>query len=273
MSSFGGVWGPELKYAGYDNIVITGKADKPAYLAINNDDVQIKDASHLWGMDTYDTPVAIRKELGSPNAQIACIGPAGENLVAYATIESRVGNGAGRTGMGAVMGSKNLKAIAVRGTKGVSIAEPEKFLEVCLEAFRTQKTTPAYKDMSTEATMPTTGNDKGNWLMVLGNYESSKWDEYQNAHPEGHEPFWREHINRSGDGRMGCFNCQVRCMEYYNEPQPGLGPLIASCNLYTILWQLKLTDFVSWYKLASRCQRYGIDVVSLARMITWAMGI
>ena len=132
-SNFGGRFGPELKYAGYDHIVITGKAVKPVYLWIYNDEVEIKDASHLWGKDTYDIPVAIRGELGTPNAQVACIGSAGENLVRFATIQHELRHGTGRTGMGCVMGSKNLKAIAVRGTKGVTLADPEGYLSITKE--------------------------------------------------------------------------------------------------------------------------------------------
>jgi aldehyde:ferredoxin oxidoreductase len=269
MSSFGGYFGPELKYAGYDNIVITGRAAKPVYLAINNEDVQIKDASHLWGMDTFDTPVAIRKDLGSPNTQIACIGPAGENLVVYASIQSRVGNGAGRTGMGAVMGSKNLKAIAVRGTKGVSIAEPEKFMEVCREAFRVQKATPTYEEFSSPTASRMVSGEPYDWALVLGNFEASKWDK-QKLMVDGLEPFWQEHANRMGDGKIGCFNCQMRCKEYYDITE--LGTVFGYCNFYaSTMWPLKQSDFTSWYELASKCQRNGLDVVATTRMIAWAM--
>ena len=110
MGNMGGYWGPELKYAGYDSIILKGKAANPAYIAIQNDEVEIKDAAHLWGLDTYQTQDAIRRELGDPEIEVVCIGPAGENLIGYASIQTRMGNAAGRTGMGCVMGSKNLKA-------------------------------------------------------------------------------------------------------------------------------------------------------------------
>jgi len=112
-SNFGGYFGPELKFAGYDHIVISGKASKPVYLWIYNDQVEIRGASHLWGKDTYETQDIIRREI-DPEAKIVCIGPAGENLVRFATVQSGLGHSATRTGPGCVMGSKNLKAIVVR---------------------------------------------------------------------------------------------------------------------------------------------------------------
>jgi len=264
MSNMGGFWGPELKWAGYDSLIIMGKAPKPVYLAIDNDDVQIRDALHLWGKDTYETPVAIRADLGDPDTEVACIGRAGENQVVYATIQNRLGNAAGRTGMGAVMGSKNLKAIAVRGTKGVSIAEPERFLELCMDAFEVQK-----PFLANPQTVQAVGNDPPSWALVLGNYEATEWEE-QKSLRGGHEPFWKEHKNRLGDGKIGCFNCQIRCSDYYDLPE--FGTLVASCNVYaSTMWVLKDPDFKSWYAFSTTCQREGIDAMTVSRMLAWAM--
>ncbi|NLI43295.1 MAG: aldehyde ferredoxin oxidoreductase, partial [Synergistaceae bacterium] len=132
-SNSGGYFGPELKYAGYDLVIFEGKADKPVYLWIYNDHVELKDASHLWGKDCYETTDAILAE-NDPEAKVACIGPAGENLVLFACVMNDKHRAAGRTGVGAVMGSKNLKAIAVRGTGGVKIADREAFLEALRKA-------------------------------------------------------------------------------------------------------------------------------------------
>jgi aldehyde:ferredoxin oxidoreductase len=119
-SNFGAYWGPELKFSGYDHIVLHGRSEKPCYIWINEGEVEIRDASHLWGRDTYETQRMIQEELGDPEIKVVCIGPAGEKLVRFACILTETGDAAGRTGMGAVMGSKNLKAIAVRSTGGVS---------------------------------------------------------------------------------------------------------------------------------------------------------
>ncbi len=264
MSNMGGYWGPELKYAGYDSIIIKGKAPKPVYVAINNDKVEVKDASHIWGMDTYKTQDALQEELGDPEVEVVCIGPASENHVAYGSIQTRMGNAAGRTGMGTVMGSKNLKAIAVRGTKGVSVADPDRFLDICLKALEVQK--PLIDNARTvdmaENTPPST------WAVVLGNYESNVWDKQQDL-KGGHKPFWEKHKNRQGEGRTGCFNCQVRCMDYFEEND--LGPLVASCNIYgSATWVIKNADMKTWYAVAAKCHRLGIDVLSATRMIAWA---
>jgi aldehyde:ferredoxin oxidoreductase len=264
MSNMGGYWGPELKYAGYDSIIIKGKASKPVYISINNDDIEVKDASHIWGMDTYRTQDVIQSELGDPEIEVVCIGPGGENGVAYGSVQTRMGNAAGRTGMGTVMGSKNLKAIAVRGTKGVSVAEPDRFLEICLKAMEDQK--PLIDNARTvdmaENTPPST------WAVVLGNYESNVWDKHKDL-KDGHKPFWEKHKNRQGEGRTGCFNCQVRCMDYFEENE--LGPLVASCNIYgSATWVIKNADMKTWYAVAAKCQRQGIDVLSATRMIAWA---
>ncbi|TFG20092.1 MAG: aldehyde ferredoxin oxidoreductase, partial [Promethearchaeota archaeon] len=128
-SNCGGYFGPELKKAGYDGIIITGASDEPVYLEINEDKTILKDASKLWGKGTFETTNLLKKEIGSDLARVACIGQAGENLVRYATIGSEE-KAAGRTGMGAVMGSKKLKAIVIKAKKrSYEAADPEKFKE------------------------------------------------------------------------------------------------------------------------------------------------
>ena len=120
----GGYWGVELKHAGYDAIIVEGKAEKPVYLWIKDDQVEIRDADHLWGKTIGESQRIIRQELGDQLVRTAQIGPAGENLVRYACIINDLRHAAGRTGMGAVMGSKNLKAIALRGHSLTSVADP-----------------------------------------------------------------------------------------------------------------------------------------------------
>ncbi|MBN1376661.1 MAG: aldehyde ferredoxin oxidoreductase, partial [Dehalococcoidia bacterium] len=111
----GGHFGSELRFSGYDGIIITGKSDKPVYLYIKDGKPELKDAAKLWGKTTYDTIDNIRKTYDDQRTRVVCIGPAGENLVLFANIMTEDGHCAGRAGMGCVMGSKNLKAIAVRG--------------------------------------------------------------------------------------------------------------------------------------------------------------
>jgi len=127
-SNSGGHWGPELKYAGYDMIVVEGRAARPTYLWIHNDRVELRDAVHLWGKGVWDTEECIRAESGVPDCIVASIGPAGENRVRFAAIMNDLHRAAGRSGVGAVMGSKLLKAIAVRGTGAVRLADPRAFM-------------------------------------------------------------------------------------------------------------------------------------------------
>ena len=129
-SKMGGSFGPELKFAGYDALIIKGRSEKHVFLRIDDDEVKILDAPRLWGLGTFAASNKIAEEIGDETAKIACIGPAGENVVKIACISSDDGRQAGRCGMGAVMGSKNLKAIAIRGTGDIKVANPKAFQQV-----------------------------------------------------------------------------------------------------------------------------------------------
>ncbi len=129
-SNVGGMFGVELKQAGFDGVVLEGAAKEPVYVWIDNGDVEIKDASHLWGKGAIETEEEIKKELGDYAVKVAAIGPAGENLVKIACVTSDFGRQAGRAGVGAVMGSKKVKAVAVRGDKDIPVAYPEKLKEL-----------------------------------------------------------------------------------------------------------------------------------------------
>ena len=134
-SSMGGYWGAELKYAGYDGVIIKGRAAYPVYIWISDGKAEIRGAEKLWGLDTFETQKKLMKE-HEEDSQTVCIGPAGENLVRIAAVHHGIENAAGQGGFGAVMGSKNLKAITVKGSGGVSIAKPKEFIEVCRYALR-----------------------------------------------------------------------------------------------------------------------------------------
>jgi benzoyl-CoA reductase subunit BamB len=135
FSMMGGFWGPELKHAGYDKVVVRGKASDLVYLWINDDKVEIRDATHFRGLGTLETAELIRQELKEPNAAVASIGLAGEHKVFFASIEQGRSS-ASRLGVGAVMGDKNLKAIAVKGSNDINVARPEEFFGHCSEALK-----------------------------------------------------------------------------------------------------------------------------------------
>lgn len=127
-SNSGGFWGPELKFAGYDGIIIEGKSPYPVYLWIENENVELRRADKLWGKTVSETTDLVKAETDE-EAKVACIGPAGENLVKFACVINEYSRAAGRSGVGAVMGSKKLKAIAVRGTRGIKVADAKGFLQ------------------------------------------------------------------------------------------------------------------------------------------------
>lgn len=129
-SSVGGDWGPELKYAGYDGLVVEGRAEEPVYISVLNEEVEVRRATDLWGRGTFATQREISHQLDR-EVKTLCIGPAGENLSRIATIQTQTGRASGHSGFGGVMGSKNLKAIAVWGTGDVRVADPKRFLKVC----------------------------------------------------------------------------------------------------------------------------------------------
>ena len=264
-ANLGGNWAAELKYAGYAHLVIRGKAKEPVYIRIDNEEVEIKDANHLWGKDTYETQRLIRDELADPEVKVMCIGPAGENLVTYATIQSGVGDAAARTGLGAVLGSKNVKAIAVRGTKGVKIADPDKFLEVCQEATNLIKGGNMYERMTGM------GVAAGEYTYSLGGWEASG-DHYKTApnfDAEGktdYAKFWEKYSYK----KAGCYACPIGCMDNYRVP--GLGSTVISCELYTQFnWGVRNDDMLLWYECTKMCHEYGIDAISMARVLAWLM--
>jgi aldehyde:ferredoxin oxidoreductase len=135
-STAAGEFGTNLKYAGFDMVILEGKASHPVYLFIDDDHISFGDAAFLWGQDTEATEQALIAAT-APDAKVACIGPAGENLVRFACVMNDMGRAAGRSGVGAVMGSKNLKAIAVRGTHGVKVADNERFYAAIEAAYAT----------------------------------------------------------------------------------------------------------------------------------------
>ncbi len=148
-----GWWGPYLKFAGYDGIIIIGASKEPVYLWINNGKVEIRDASGIWGKDSQETIELVKQDVGQPDAKVAAIGPAGEKLVRFAVMINNLVRVPGWAGSGAVAGSKNLKAIAVRGTRGIAIAHPEEFEKACWEVREKVRKNPQSKTLARMGTM------------------------------------------------------------------------------------------------------------------------
>ncbi len=179
-SNSGGHWGPELKLAGYDLLIVEGKAAKPVYLLIYDDFVQLRDASNIWGQGVFDTEDWLRRHLAIPDIRVASIGPAGEKLVRFASIMNDKHRAAGRSGVGAVMGSKNLKAIAVRGTGRIDVANPEAFMKAVWEIRGEMQANPTRKmfsDLGTPATMDFTQAHGG---LPAYNFRQGQFEHFDN---------------------------------------------------------------------------------------------
>jgi len=261
-----GSFGTELKRAGYDAVIFKGKAEKPVYVWIDDDSVQILDASHLMGKSPAETEDAIREELGDYYIRVAAIVPAGEKLVRIACIINDKTRAAGRTGMGAVMGSKNLKAIAVRGTRDITVAKPDEFMEFVKE-FHERMKGPATKKYRTLGTPEN--------VLVHNALHCMPTRNYNNAHFEGAEKVSGESLNERFVAKIiGCSSCAMRCehvcvvpegpykgtmtrMEY--EPLWALGPYCGVDRLDAIIKAMDL------------CNYYGIDSIGAGVIVGFAM--
>jgi len=262
-SNMGGFFSTGLKYAGYDQIVISGKADHPVYLWIDNDKVEIRDASHLWGKLTWDTARMVKEDIGDPFIQVVCIGPAGENLVRFANIMCPTKRAAGRTGMGAVMGSKNLKAIAVRGSKDIAIARPEEFLHTCVE----MRQTTVSKELSEYGTPYLT-----DWFAPLGLISGRNLQ--SNVFPNW-EALSGKTLKRDFYQSMrACAACHIACGPYHSVKSGefvgvyGEGPEYALIE-DGLLWGID--NLPAMLKINELFNQYGIDNVSAGFGIAWAM--
>ncbi len=263
-SNFGAYWGPELKFAGYDHVMIRGKASSPCYVWIKNDKVEIRDAQHLWGKDTFETQKAIQEELGDPEIKSVCIGPAGEKLVRFACILTETGDAAGRTGMGAVMGSKNLKAIAVRGSGGIRVAKPEEFLELSIKINNEIREHPAYKELSVF------GVARGVHMMYqlsffpVGYFEDVCWDDILQGYSGA------DYVEKNQVKNMGCFCCPNRCMNFFSKPEIGKG--LTSCEPFSgftgAVWNLNMDTFLEATLMVNKL---GLDCTETSAAISLLM--
>ncbi len=272
-ANMGGFFAPELRWAGFDHLVIKGKAEKPVYLWIHNGEIEIRDASHLWGKTTTETQWAIREELGDEDIKGAVIGPAGENLVRFANVMTGIKNSAGRSGMGAVMGSKNLKAIAARGTMDIKIAYPTDALEYN-KRFITQIVNAKVNQTQGILGTPFIWGATNSWGGVrCRNFQHNQCENADDIEPERFDEICTETI---GPYHMvSCFGCQVHCRAQYKIPSGPYagkydeGPEYTSVgafggepdckNAVTVLTANHLVD------------QWGVDNLEIGSLISWAM--
>ncbi|MDX9787879.1 MAG: aldehyde ferredoxin oxidoreductase family protein [Desulfobacterales bacterium] len=210
LSNAGGYFGPELKWAGYDAIIISGRAEKPVWIWIDNDNVEIRDAAEMWGKDTWQTIERIEETIDDNTISTVTIGPAGENLVAYGLALVNRSRGLGKGGSGAVMGSKNLKAIAVRGSKGVRIHDPDKFEELNWQIRENLKKAPNYTLWSKFGTMafyPILDEVQG--ALPVCNFQEGTF-------PEGSKALSPDTFIKEIEAlpNESCFGCPIQCGHY-----------------------------------------------------------
>jgi len=265
----GSHFSPELKFAGYDHIVFTGKSDKPVFLWIDNDNVELRDAQHLWGKLTDETDRMIKQELGDPNIQVTCIGPAGEKLVRLASVVIGTDGHGGKSGMGAVMGSKNLKAVAVRGTKGVKVAHPDTFKSLAKDLIRRTMQNPVYLDFSTHGStfMLRPKQDRGTHSLRNAQ-ETGYFEGYDEISPET----LREKYSIKTKSCFGCVNHCRHFFEIKDGPYAGLkgvGIELATQTGFGILCDNAYAPSV--YKAFILCNQYGLDQSECAQEIAVAM--
>ena len=278
-SNSGGHWGPELKFAGYDLLIIEGKAAKPSYLFIYDDFVQIRDAAGYWGKTVSETEDGLRKELGIPGLRIANIGPAGEKLVRFACIMNDKHRAAGRSGVGAVMGSKNLKAIAVRGTKGIKIAKQAEFMKAMWDMRKKMAANPGRQNMTEYGTASVIDLTNSFGGCPTRNFESGQFEHAENLNG-----------NSIKETRMvtnkACFACTIACgrvtrlegelsNKYLVNTHPRNWKIAGEGPEYEAAWALGadtgVGDLDAVLKANWLCNDLGMDPISMGATLAAAM--
>jgi aldehyde:ferredoxin oxidoreductase len=264
----GGYWGPKLKFSGYDGIVISGKAEKPVYLYITEDKCEIKDAKDLWGKTVFEVDDILKKKY--PGSSVGTIGPAGENLVNFACISFDKGRQAGRCGPGAVMGSKNLKAVVVKkGKKRPTYADEDKFKGLTKDLFRMLKSHPSKHKRHILGTLVCIWEGIDGGTLPIKNYSGVEFPKIENLVPE---KLWEQGI---WQGTTTCFACPIACTkvsklkrwEYkdkkYEAPEYEIAALMGG-NLL-----LDSYEYVTYGHIL--CNDLGLDAISAGNCVGFAM--
>jgi aldehyde:ferredoxin oxidoreductase len=261
-----GFFGPDLKRAGYDAVIITGKADKLSYLWIDDDSVQIMNAEHMTGKSPYETDMQIREELGDYYIRVSAIGEAGEKLCRIACIINDEFRAIGRTGMGAVMGSKNLKAVAVRGTHDVNVADMDGFKEF-VKMIHERMKGPATKKYKTLGTPEN--------VLVLNSLYALATNNFTNSQFDGAERVSGEYLNEHYVKKIvGCATCGMRCDHIAVVPE---GPYQGSTSRleFECLWSMgplcgvdRLDAIIEAMRIVNE---YGMDGISIGVVVAFGM--
>ncbi len=258
--------GVMLKMCGYDAVIVEGRAEKPVYLYITSDAVEIKDASHLWGKGAIEADIILRKEHGW-DAGTLVIGPGGENLVRYAVVISEFGRAGGRPGIGAVFGSKNLKAFVAKGWKDIPIADKTELLKLMKESIEFLQKQPGYKKWVAQGTMMTVEWCQENATLPTYNYSEGVFDKALDIGGEAMEKMYKV-------VRKACFSCPMPCGNICKGKTKGFETVFGELDYENVIMlgsNVGVGD-MSWIiKLNYLCDEYGIDTISAGNVIGFAI--
>jgi aldehyde:ferredoxin oxidoreductase len=266
FSIFGGYWGPELKFAGYDGLIVEGKADRPVYLWIDDDRVEIRSAEHLWGKNGFQAQEIIRQEIGDENIHVATIGTAGEKGMPYAIILLDM-RAAGRGGMGAVMGSKNLKAVAVRGTGSVAVPNPLRVFNTAQRLNQIVATNPGIKGLSDYGTPRNVLSMNAAGILPTRNWQTEMFPKADGISGET----MKEKVVK---GHRACFACSINCTKYSVVKSGKYKSIINGPDYETVYGFgsiCEVDDIQAICKVDEVCDEYGIDLIQASMSVAWAM--
>ena len=264
-SNAGGHWAPELKLAGYDHIVFKGRSSKPVYIWIDDDTVEIRDATGLWGKNIWEVTQLIRERENDLTIQVLAIGQAGENLVKYAAVINSFARASGRTGMGTVMGSKRVKCVAVRGTKGIKIAKPKEFIEVITKIYNHSVNHPMYEWYPKYGTPMLTEFKAQLETLPIQNWSIVKTDELDKV-------TGKTFLEKYAKKNRACYGCFFHCDHFFEAGEiKGPGLEYESTNAFGL--RVGNTDFPTILLATNLANQYGLDVVSTGGSIALAMDL
>jgi aldehyde:ferredoxin oxidoreductase len=281
-SQAGGFWPAELKFAGFDGIVVRGISSKPVYLWINQGEVELRDASHLWGKTTDVVDEMLAEELGDKRIQVTQIGPAGEKLVRFAAIMNMATRAHGRTGMGAVMGSKKLKAIVVRGgKKKLPMADPERVREIMRPSIAEIRTDEDMAGLAKYGTLGILESQNAVGGLPTRNYQSG-WMGYDRAAAIGGERLFDDLLRGADEGnqmklgRETCYSCAVRCKRVVESEWEGraIDPKLGGPEYETssVFGSYCDVDDIGATAYASQlCNQYGVDTIAAGATMAFAI--
>jgi aldehyde:ferredoxin oxidoreductase len=268
-SQCGGFFPAEMKGAGYDAIIIQGRSPKPVYLWIKDGKAELRDASRLWGKVTGDAERMIKEELGDDKVEVAQVGPAGEKMVRFAAIMNMSNRANGRTGMGGVMGSKNLKAVAVRGKATFKFADPKALAELAKWGATNTKSNPAVWDLHLNGTCGVLSYQQSTGGLPTRNYNEGQFEGYEAISGEK----MTETILKERDT---CYACGVRCKRVVevNERGHRADPLYGGPEYETMATHgsyCGIDDMAAVAEASQLCNMYGLDTIQTGTTIAWAM--